>query len=133
VHLEDLDRVALEVAERRVPGAEVVDREPDAELAQLAQAAHGLVGILDERALGQLEHEPLGRKPVLGHDLGDLPTNRRSWSWRAETLTLSVSGPTDGQRRAHSTPCRQASRAPSARSGTIRPISSASGMKSTAG
>ena len=38
VDLEHVDRELLEVRERRVAGAEVVDREPDAEVAQPAQA-----------------------------------------------------------------------------------------------
>ena len=37
--LEDVDREALQVAQRRVAGAEVVDREPDAERLELAAAA----------------------------------------------------------------------------------------------
>ena len=36
VDLEDVDRQLEDVAQRRVPGAEVVDRDPDAELAQRA-------------------------------------------------------------------------------------------------
>ena len=39
MHLEDLDRVPLEVAERRVAGAEVVDRQPDSELTELLAGA----------------------------------------------------------------------------------------------
>ena len=39
VDLQDVDREALEVAQRRVAGPEVVDREMDAERAQLGRAA----------------------------------------------------------------------------------------------
>ena len=38
VHLEDVDREPAEVAQRRVAGAEVVEREPHAERLELAQA-----------------------------------------------------------------------------------------------
>ena len=51
------DRESLEVDERRVAGAEVVDREPLVHVAELLEhAGHGGV---DQRALGELEHRKI--------------------------------------------------------------------------
>src|SRR5215216_5157447 len=61
VDLEDVDRKTLEVAERRVPCPEVVESEADADAPELAETREHGVGILDEAALRQLEHELLGR------------------------------------------------------------------------
>ena len=57
VHLEDVDREALEVAERRVTGAEVVDGEAHAERFQPQQVLEGAVAVLHEHALGDLESQ----------------------------------------------------------------------------
>ena len=43
--LEDVERERVQVAQRRVAGAEVVEREPHAELAQLAQRRRSCCGV----------------------------------------------------------------------------------------
>src|SRR5687768_17261199 len=56
--LVDLDRVqrqVLQQRERRVAGAEVVERDAHAERAQLAQLGDGLLDVEEHRALGDLE------------------------------------------------------------------------------
>ena len=56
----DLDRVhrqLLEVRQRRVPGAEIVDRQAHAELAQAVEQRRLLLDVLHEVALGELELE----------------------------------------------------------------------------
>src|SRR6185369_6511006 len=63
VDLQDVDREALEVAQRRVAGPEVVDREMDAERPQLRQPADRAGGSLHEAALGDLEDEARRRQP----------------------------------------------------------------------
>ncbi len=50
VDLERVDGELAEVGERRVAGAEVVDGDAHAELLDLAQAAHGGVGVAHQRA-----------------------------------------------------------------------------------
>ena len=65
VELEPVEREAAQVAERRVAGAEVVEHDPHAEAAQRGQHRAGRVGLLHQRALGQLERERLGRQARL--------------------------------------------------------------------
>jgi hypothetical protein len=57
VDLQPLDRQALDVGERGVAGAEVVDREGHAELVQVAQALRRGLAVLDDRVLGELDVE----------------------------------------------------------------------------
>src|SRR5437773_1770305 len=57
VDLELVDLERVQVAERRVAGAEVVDRQPKPERAQLADALDGLEPRRQQRALGDLEGE----------------------------------------------------------------------------
>eukprot|EP01136_Pigoraptor_vietnamica_P033089 Opistho-1_new@95611 len=66
VDLELLDRKALQVAEARIAGAEIVDRELHAEPVERTQALQGLVGVADQDRLGQLELEPGRRQFGLG-------------------------------------------------------------------
>src|SRR5205823_4311641 len=57
VDLQDVDREATQVAERRVPGAEVVDGQLDTELLELPQAGGDQRAVVEEDALGQLEDQ----------------------------------------------------------------------------
>src|SRR5437763_756227 len=61
VDLQPVDMEPLQVAQRRVAGAEVVDGEPDPQLAQLVQRLDGTLGILHHRPLGDLEAHRGGR------------------------------------------------------------------------
>ena len=72
VDLDEVDRQVGEVAERGVPGAEVVDRQADAEDPEGVKAGQGEVEILDEGALGDLEDEGLGREPRVLQGSGDV-------------------------------------------------------------
>ena len=59
VDLHDVDGKPAQVAERRVAGAEVVDREPDAGvLERLERGDAPRSGVLEQRALGDLEAQP---------------------------------------------------------------------------
>src|SRR3712207_6876299 len=53
-----------EQGERRVAGAEVVQRHRHAELAQLADAVGGPRRRVEQDALGDLQAQPFGRQPV---------------------------------------------------------------------
>ena len=77
VDLEHLDGQALEVRERRVPGAEVVDREVQPERAQRAERAHRRLGVAHQRRLRDLEPDALGRHVGLVQDARDLVRERR--------------------------------------------------------
>jgi len=57
VDFQDVDGEALQVAERGVAGAEVVDGEGHAEQLQLQHLGDDGLGVLHEHALGDLEHE----------------------------------------------------------------------------
>ena len=60
-----------QVAERRVAGAEVVERELHAEVAQLLQGLGAADRVLDEQRLGDLEHDRPGATPVRWMDVRD--------------------------------------------------------------
>ena len=119
VDLEQVDRELLEVGERRVAGPEVVDGEPDAEVAQPPEPDGRRRRVLHQRAFGDLEDQALRLEaaPVeerLRPGRGDA-TSR---SWRGATLTLTA-----GVARCR--PCRSSRAASShAVSSTCWPISS---------
>ena len=60
VDLDAIDRQALEVAERGEAGAEVVQREADAHLADAVQGGDGGFGVLEDVGFGDFELDPLG-------------------------------------------------------------------------
>ena len=57
IDLDDVDRQLAQVREGGVAGAEVVDSEPDAKLAQPGQAVHDRPVNLDQHPLGHLQRE----------------------------------------------------------------------------
>ncbi len=70
VDLEDVDGEAVQVGQRRVAGAEVVDREAHAERLEAVEALEVGVGVVHDRALGELDHEVAGLEPRLLQRLG---------------------------------------------------------------
>ena len=91
VDLQQVDRELLQVGERRVAGAEVVDREPHAEVAQPAQADRRRGRVLHERAFGDLEDQPRRLEAGTGR-AATRPgrADRASSSWRGATFTLTA-------------------------------------------
>ena len=71
IDLEDVDWEAVEVAQRGVAGAEVVDRQRDAELAQCLQHTERLGALIDQHRLGDLEHERARFESGLAQDRED--------------------------------------------------------------
>ena len=57
VDLELVNRQLLEVAERRIAGAEVVDGQADALLLEQAEGLDGTLGVLHDKGLGDLQFE----------------------------------------------------------------------------
>ena len=55
--LEDVDRKAAKLRQRRVPGPDVVDGDVDARPLQGVEDGDGAVEILEDRVLGDLEDE----------------------------------------------------------------------------
>ena len=71
VDLDRLDREPLEVRQRRVAGAEVVDGEVQAEAAQVAQGDRRRLDVGEQRGLGDLQPQRVGRDAGLGEHVGD--------------------------------------------------------------
>ena len=87
VDLDDVDRhQVLEVRERGVAGAEIVDRELDAELLELGQRLVRAPGIQHDGALGELETEEAG-SPCRRSAAATSATISPCVSWRSERLT----------------------------------------------
>ena len=71
VDLQRVEGEAVEVGERGVAGAEVVEDEPHADLAERLQGGHRGGRLLDQDALGDLQAQVDGVEPGAGEDLGD--------------------------------------------------------------
>ena len=59
--LENVNREAAQIAQGRVAGAEVVDRELDAETPELRELDQGTFGVVEQASLGDLQNECGGR------------------------------------------------------------------------
>ena len=57
-----MDREALQIAQARIAGAEIVDRQLHTELCQGLQQRQRFLGVLDQDRFGQLEFEQRGRQ-----------------------------------------------------------------------
>ena len=102
-----------------------------AELLELQHPGDDRLGVLDEDALGDLEHQAVrDRGPTPRRALDTSSTRLSCWKCRAEMLTLRRSGMALGKCRCHSRAWRHACRSTQRPSGTMRPVSSASGMNS---
>ena len=89
VDLQRVDRELLQVGERGVAGAEVVDRDARRRRSQLAQQRRRRrLGVAHQRGLGDLERSA-GRpsRPERRSAWWTVVTRPGSSSWRAETLT----------------------------------------------
>ena len=125
VDLEDVDREPVEVAERRVAGAEVVDRQPDAERLELRSVATpGRLG--PEHRLGDLQHQRGGRSRGSSTVVHARPTIGLGWLLRRDVHADGEAAPGWGLART-APPGGRPSRSTQRPSGTISPVSSASG------
>jgi hypothetical protein len=68
VDLECVQRERVQVGQRRVAGAEVVEGDQEAEFVQFGESPRGAAQVLDQQALGDLQLEALGRDAGLGQD-----------------------------------------------------------------
>ena len=71
VDLQDIEAEALEVRERRVAGAEVIERQAHAHDAQARELLHHLDVVVEHHALRDLEFEHARRHVVFGEQLGE--------------------------------------------------------------
>ena len=88
VDLDLVERRLLQIAERAVAGAEIVERQPDAELLQLGEGLVGAVAFGEEHALGDLELEPRGANArLLAAAAATMSTIAGSLNWIGDRLT----------------------------------------------
>ena len=71
VDLQLVEREALQIAERRIAGAEIVERDADAERAQRVEQPQGRLAAFEEDRFGDLDLEPVGREPAVGERAED--------------------------------------------------------------
>ena len=91
VDLDLVDGQAPQVGERRVAGAEVVDRDAHTEAPQRGERVGDGAQVLDEQRLGDLDAQRAGRQVVLHHGPGDVI---------AQSLVAQLSGThVDGHRQ----------------------------------
>ncbi len=81
VDLHDVDAELAQIAERGVAGAEIVDGDAAAEILDASNEAARLVDIVDGRAFGDLDDQPLGDAGMRAQAASPSPpTNRDRWS-----------------------------------------------------
>ena len=68
IYLQYIELVASQIAERRIAGAKIVDREADPESPYLANAFADHLGVIDQHRFGDLYCEPFGLDAALGDD-----------------------------------------------------------------
>src|SRR4051794_9355674 len=66
VDLELVEREALQIAERRIAGPEIVERDPNPERAQRMQQPQGRFTALEEDRFGDLDLEAARPEPAVG-------------------------------------------------------------------
>ena len=132
VDLQLVDRQLAQVGEARVAGAEVVDGEAHAELADAAQRLGVVVEVRHQHALGDLELERGAVQPVR-RQRGRSPSARSASPWR-ELGGRDVDrepGGCSGSSRCQAPACDSARSRVHSPIARIRPQSSASGTKSS--
>ena len=134
VDLEAVDRQALEVGQRRVAGAEVVDGEAHAQRVQL-RAAPRWRG--SGRRISTLSVISSSRRRGSGRCRSSdrahrVEQSRAARNWRRERLT-AIGRPASPRALPGAHLARRPGRSTHSPSGTIRPVSSASGMNSSGG
>ena len=125
VDLQFVEREALQIAQRRIAGAEIVEGDADAERAQRMEQLQRRFAAFEEDRFGDLDLEPVGSEAAVGERAaGWFRCSAPRWNCTGETLTATRT--CSGQPAA----CAQASRTTQAPIGTMSPVSSAIGMKS---
>jgi len=77
IDLDLADGQRLEVGERGISRSEVIERETQAELAELREDVAHADGIGEDHVLGDLQHEHLRGQTVVGEHRGDLGREAR--------------------------------------------------------
>ena len=77
VDLELVEHGLVQIADRRIAGAEIVERDADAERAQALQHIEGRAIVAEEHAFGDFELDPVAGQLVAGERLADDVRQRR--------------------------------------------------------
>ncbi len=81
VDLDDVDAELAQIAERGVAGAEIVDGDAAAEILDAGDEAARFVDVVDRRAFGDLDDQPLGDAGMACAAASRAPpTSRDRWS-----------------------------------------------------
>ena len=80
VDLEHIDGKVLEVGERGIAGAEVIDRDPDAIRPQLSEHVHGALRVLHQHALGDSGMSDPGRQAPTDMACDSVRPSAGSWN-----------------------------------------------------
>ena len=134
VDLDDVDREAAQVAQRRVARAEVVQGDADAQVADVTQRGGGQHRVGHQDRLGDFQDEPAGPDAGLVHGRGDLVDDAVAHELAGRKVDVHDERRRRRRAAAATRPAAwQAWRRTQPPSGTIRPVSSASGMNSIGG
>src|SRR5215469_3030463 len=71
VDLELVERERAQIEQARIAGTEVIEREAHPQRFELLHRRGGILDVADERAFGELELKPCGRKPSFSQDALD--------------------------------------------------------------
>ena len=134
IDLDHVDRQFVEHAERRIPGAEIVDADLHAEIAQGVEVRPRDLELLDQDALGQLDDQ-LGRLDLRRHDRA-LNAGRKVGLHELHAGYVDVHGERLGPRARRCAQCpswRHAFSSTQLPRGMMRPVSSATRMNCAGG
>ena len=126
VDLDLVERNNLEISERGVAGAEIVQRKGHAEIVQPPQGVPGVLAVLQQCGFRDLELKTFERQSRFLRASTIVSTQSLASNCNAETLTATMMSSRHAQASRHA---RLSTHSPSA---PIRPFASAIGMK-TAG
>ena len=87
IDLQNVERQFAQMAQARIAGAEIVERDVDALVLQRDQNKPRGVEIRDERVLGDLDFEPCGRKAASASTFSNFCGSAASFNWTGEMLS----------------------------------------------
>ena len=119
VDLQFVEREALEIAERRISSAEIIERDSNAKgLEAVEKSQCGFTSFKDTNSVISISSRS-GARPLVESDLRIVSGSEPRRNWIGETLTATRMS------HGHRAACSQASRMTHAPIGTISPVSSA--------
>src|SRR5262249_39677967 len=86
IDLDGVDGKRAQVAQRRIAGAEVVERDADADVAKLPQNGFCRIGVVQQRGLGDLELEAMRQNAGIIECLDDAKGEARALELRRRKI-----------------------------------------------